>query len=211
MYVFHSAQELQCYIHRRNETYLRNDRVWLGEQTKIQRVLLHSCRHVEWWVPWRVSILYLRKIGVLHLLVRSASVLEWPVSDRRTSTRVDVTSLNASCMYFTPPGYICLAKLTTCLLSRGSIKTIMYCAFILMVRLSLPFGNKCCTKPTTYVLQWWHFFVNRLVTLSSVSDIRSSITTKFLVLGSKDDRLGRPSTKFLFACVIDNVESWTYI
>ena len=85
------------------------------------------------------------------------------------------------------------------------LKNIMYCAFILMVRLSLPFGNKCWTKYNTYVLQWWLFFVNRLVTLSFVSYIRSSITTKFLVLGSKVDKSGRPSTKSIFACVIDNV------
>ena len=117
-----------------------------------------------------------------------------------------MVSLNASCMYFTRPGYICFAKLTICVLSRGFLKRTMYCAFMLMVRLSFPFENKCCTKYITDVLQWRLFFVNSLVTLSSVSDMRSSMTTKFIFLESKDDKSGRPSTHSKFGCIVERVE-----
>ena len=34
----------------------------------------------------------------------------------------------------------------------------MYCEFKLMVRLSLFFGNRFCTRYMTEVLQWWLFF-----------------------------------------------------
>ena len=83
-----------------------------------------------------------------------AGVPVWTVLSRRTSSREVRTLRHASCVYFTRPGYTCFAKLTTCVLSRGVLKRTVYCAFMLMVRLSFPSRNKLCTKYITDVLQW---------------------------------------------------------
>ena len=48
----------------------------------------------------------------------------------------------------------------------------------------------------TDVLQWWLFFVKRFVTRSSVSAMRSSITTMLRLLASKE--VGSPSSSKLF-------------
>ena len=77
--------------------------------------------------------------------------------------------------------------------------------FMLIVRLSFPFGNKIC-KYIIDVLQRCLFFGNSLVTVSSVSNMRSSMTTKFLFLESKDDKSGRPSTHSKFGCMVERVE-----
>ena len=91
------------------------------------------------------------------------------------------------------PGYICLANVVICGTSRGFLNTTMYWEFKLIVRLSLFFGNRFCTRYMTDVLQWWLFFVKRFVTRSSVSAMRSSSTTMLRLLASKE--VGSPSSR----------------
>ena len=86
---------------------------------------------------------------------------------------------------FSRPRQICFAKCVNCEASRGFLNTTMYCAFKLMVRLSLYFGKRFCTRYMTDVFEWWLFLVKRSVTRPSVSAIRSSNTTTLRLLVSK--------------------------